>query len=145
MSVRVVNREAMVPYTDKQMYALVEDVASYPQFLPWCTGSELKSQNADELVASLTIGYAGLNGSFATRKELRAPKSMSMQLLDGPFSRLDGLWNFKPLGDAGCEVVLRVEFEFSSGIQDMLFGGIFQNVCNELIDAFVKRAHDLYG
>ena len=141
---RVVDRNAMVPYSAAQMYTLVDNVELYPEFLPWCTAAELQSRDTDELVASLTIGYGAFNSSFTTRNELCPPESMTMQLQDGPFRLLEGRWEFAPLGDDGCEVKLRIEFEFSSTLQDMLFGGTFESICNELIDAFIKRAHALY-
>lgn len=142
---RIVDRHAMVPYSADQMYALVDHVEAYPEFLPWCTASELVSRDEAELVASLTIGYGALNSAFTTRNELQPPTSMNMQLLDGPFNSLEGRWEFVPLGDEGCEVSLRVSFDFKNAMQDMLFGGAFETICNELIDAFVKRADDLYG
>jgi len=135
----------MVPYAPARMYALVDDVESYPDFLPWCTAAELIERSDSELVASLAIGFGALNSSFTTRNERRPPESMTMALQDGPFSQLQGRWDFTALGDAGCEVTLRVEFEFASAMQDMLFGATFEGICNELIDAFVQRAHDLYG
>ncbi|MCP4000323.1 MAG: type II toxin-antitoxin system RatA family toxin [Gammaproteobacteria bacterium] len=142
---RVVDRNAMVPYSAEQMYALVDDVDAYSDFLPWCTASVLQSRDTEEFVASLTIGYGALNSAFTTRNLLHPPSSMTMQLQDGPFRFLEGLWEFEQLGDSGCEVRLRVEFEFSSTMQDMLFGKTFESICNELIDAFVKRAHVLYS
>ncbi len=145
MSVRVVDRTAMVPYAAERMYVLVDDVEAYPEFLPWCTATELHSRSDSELVASLSIGYGALNSSFTTRNGRCPPESMTMELEKGPFKRLEGKWGFIPLGDEGCEVTLRVEFEFSNSMQDMLFGATFEGICNELIDAFVRRAHDLYG
>jgi len=142
---RVVDRNALVPYSAEQMYQLVDDVESYAEFLPWCTATELKSRDAQELVACLTIGYGAFNSSFTTRNMLEPPVQMSMQLLDGPFRTLEGLWGFRQIGEQGSEVTLRVEFEFSSRVQDALFGGTFETICNELIEAFVKRAHQLYG
>jgi ribosome-associated toxin RatA of RatAB toxin-antitoxin module len=70
---------------------------------------------------------------------------MTMRLRDGPFSQLEGRWAFAPLGDSGCEVSLRMEFEFAGAMQDMLFGGAFESICNEMIGAFIKRADALYG
>jgi ribosome-associated toxin RatA of RatAB toxin-antitoxin module len=142
---RIVDRNAMVPYSAEQMYALVDDVEAYPEFLPWCAASVLQSRTTEEFIASLTIGYGALNSAFTTRNLLRPPHSMTMQLQDGPFRLLEGRWEFEQLGDSGCEVKLRVEFEFSSAVQDMLFGKTFETICNELIGAFIKRAHMLYG
>lgn len=142
---RVVDRNAMVPYSAEQMFALVKDIEGYPEFLPWCTRSELQSRTDDELIASLTIGYGALNSTFSTRNQLQPPVLMSMELLDGPFHQLEGRWEFEPLDESACEINLRVEFEFSSRIQDLLFGGTFETICNELIGAFIKRAHAIYG
>jgi ribosome-associated toxin RatA of RatAB toxin-antitoxin module len=146
---RVVDRSAMVSYSAAQMYALVDDVEAYPEFLPWCEAAVLKSRTDVELVASLTIGYGPLNSSFTTCNSLQPPESMTMRLQDGPFSQLEGHWQFTPLrqgdGNGGCEVGLRVEFEFAGAMQDMLFGSTFENICNEMIGAFIKRADALYG
>jgi len=142
---RKVSRSALVPYRAEQMYALVADVRAYPEFLPWCTGAEVHSQTADELRASIGMGLGVLNTSFATRNELDPPRAMTMLLEEGPFRSLEGRWVFDELGESGCEVHLDVEFEFESRATDLLFGTGFEKICNDLIDAFVKRANDLYG
>jgi ribosome-associated toxin RatA of RatAB toxin-antitoxin module len=142
---RTVDRNALVPYSAEAMYQLVADVEAYAEFLPWCTSTELKSRDEQALVARLNIGYGAFNSSFTTRNSLNPPEQMTMQLLDGPFRVLEGCWGFRQIGDQGSEVSLRVEFEFSSAMQDALFGGTFETICNQLIEAFVKRAHDLYG
>jgi len=134
----------MVPFSSDSMFSLVSDVETYPEFLPWCTETKLLSRTEDELIASLALGYGSLNSKFTTRNRFAAPEWMTMELLEGPFSNLEGRWEFEALGDAGCEVVLRIDFEFSSQLHDVLFGATFEKICNDLIDAFVKRAHDLY-
>jgi ribosome-associated toxin RatA of RatAB toxin-antitoxin module len=142
---RTVNRTALVPFSNAAMFDLVCAVEDYPAFLPGCVGTELQSKTADELTASLAIGYGPLNTEFTTLNSFTAPDWMTMELLDGPFSRLEGRWDFQQLGDDGCEITLCIEFEFSSKVQDVLFGATFEMICNELIDAFVRRAHELYG
>jgi ribosome-associated toxin RatA of RatAB toxin-antitoxin module len=127
------------------MYKLVDDVESYAEFLPWCTRAELKSRDEHELIASLSIGYGAFNSRFTTRNTLQPPEQMTMQLLDGPFRMLEGRWRFRQIGEQGCEVTLRIEFEFTSAVQDALFGRAFETICNELIEAFVRRAHDVYA
>lgn len=144
-ALRRVNRSAMVPYTPAQMYALVEDVERYPEFLPWCTGSALHEKNDSELRASIDLGLGELKARFSTRNELQPPGRMTMELEDGLFRTLHGCWEFAQLGEAGCEVRLQVEFEFEGTVHNILFGAAFEKVCNELIDAFVKRAAALYG
>ena len=142
---RIVNRSAMVPYSAERMYALVDDVESYPEFLPWCAGATLISRTATEFIASVTIGYGPVNTSFSTCNTLQPPEAMTMRLRDGPFKQLEGHWSFTPLGDSGCEVKLRVEFEFAGAMQDMLLGRAFETICNEMIGAFTSRADELYG
>ena len=125
---RIVERHAMVPYSAAQMYALVDNIEAYAEFLPWCTAASLVSRTDSELVASLTIGYGAMNSVFTTRNELQPCSSMNMELLNGPFTSLDGRWEFETFGAGegesveGCEVRLRVAFEFASIMQDMLFG-----------------------
>ncbi len=142
---RVVDRNAMVPYSPQQMYALVDDVEAYPEFLPWCAGARLLDKSDTELRASLQIGYSGLNSTFTTRNELLPPACMTMELVDGPFKQLFGRWEFTPLGEEGCEVHLRVEFAFDSKMKDMLFGATFEGISNEHIEAIIRRARELYG
>ncbi|MBT8421918.1 MAG: type II toxin-antitoxin system RatA family toxin [Gammaproteobacteria bacterium] len=142
---RSVDRSAMVPYSAAQMYALVQDVASYPEFLPWCTRAEVHLQTDSEMQASIGLGLGALNSVFTTRNQLDPPERMTLELMDGPFRTLNGHWAFTALGDEGCEVALRVDFEFESTVHNVLFGAAFEKVCHDLIDAFVGRARDLYG
>jgi len=142
---RRVSRSALVPYSAEAMFSLVRDVEHYPDFLPWCSATELRSCSESELEASLTMGYGGLNSDFATHNEFQAPEWMTMRLVDGPFKSLEGRWEFDALGDEGCEVKLLVEFEFASMAKDLLFGATFETICNELIEAFTRRARELYG
>ena len=134
----------MVPFSAESMFDLGADVETYPEFLPWCTGAKMLSRDDAEIVATLTIGYGSLNTEFTTRNNFAKPDWMTLQLDEGPFSSLEGRWDFHPLGQDGCEVILGIEFEFSNAFKDVLFGATFESICSELIDAFVKRAHALY-
>lgn len=142
--IRRVNRSALVPFSAESMFALVADVPSYPEFLPWCTSAHVRSETDVEQEAAIGIGLGALHTEFATRNRLSPPTAMHLQLLDGPFSQLSGDWRFEEVGGDSCEVSLQLEFSFASRVQDGLFGTLFERVCNELIDAFVRRAHDLY-
>ncbi len=141
---RSVERQAIVPYTPAAMYGLVADIERYPDFLPWCEAARIVSRSDDEVVANLTIGLGALRTSFTTANTLDGPQALIMTLVDGPFSFLEGHWRFDALGDSGCKVSLDIEFEFASTTQDLLFGRIFESVCNDLIDAFTLRARSLY-
>lgn len=127
------------------MYALVVDVAAYPLFLRSCSGATVHSQDESSIVASLEFSLGGIKKSFRTRNDLQPGASMDIALLGGPFRQLAGGWRFEALGDDGCKLSLELEFEFSSAITDAIFGHYFEDICNRLIDAFSKRALELYG
>ena len=141
---RVINRSAIVPYSASQMYRLVEDVESYPDFLPWCSAAVLHWRDGDKLEGSVEMYRAGLRRSFRTRNLMRQDTAIEMTLVEGPFSHLAGGWRFMALGESGCKVSLSVEFEISSRTTNRLFGRYFEEICNSLVDAFVRRASEMY-
>jgi ribosome-associated toxin RatA of RatAB toxin-antitoxin module len=140
-----IDRSALVPYTPHEMFVLVTDAAAYPQFLPWCCGAEVLSYEHNEMVARLDFSVGGVNKSFTTRNCHQADFEVSIQLVDGPFSQLDGRWRFEPLGDQGCKISLFLEYDFSSKIVSMVVGPVFSQIANSLVDAFQKRAAEVYG
>ncbi len=142
---RKISRSALVPFSAHQMYALVEDVESYPTFLPWCSEAVLHWREGDLLEGSVEMNRAGLRRKFRTRNTMRENEAIDMTLVDGPFSHLSGGWGFKALGDAGCKVSLDLEFEFNSRMLDLVIGAFFEDTCNSLVDAFTQRAGDVYG
>ena len=142
---RKVSRSALVPFSHKQMYELVEDVERYPDFLPWCSDATLHWREGDRLEGSVEMNRAGLKRSFRTRNTMRQDEAIEMELVDGPFSHLSGVWLFKALGDSGSKVSLDVEFEMHSRTTDKLLGRYFEDICNSLVDAFVKRAEHMYA
>jgi ribosome-associated toxin RatA of RatAB toxin-antitoxin module len=127
------------------MYVLVEDVESYPEFLPWCGAAVLHWRDGDVLEGSVEMHLAGLRRSFRTRNTMREYEAIDMELVDGPFSHLSGGWQFKALDAMGCKVSLEVEFEVKSRTTNRLLGRYFEDICNSLVDAFVRRAGDIYG
>lgn len=140
-------KSALVPYPASTMYGLVNDVASYPLFLPWCGGSEILEQNEQFMLARVDIKKAGVNQSFTTENELMRDKSIKMQLRDGPFKTLQGEWLFSELKKGmvdGCKIELNLQYEFSNRFTAALLGGVFEPIANMMVDSFVKRAHSLY-
>jgi len=127
------------------MFALVADVRGYPEFLPWCTGAEVVSESGDEVVAGLEISQAALRGRFTTSNRLNRPDRMTMSLVEGPFSELEGEWTFEALGEQGSRIELDIRFKFTNPVKDMVLGAVFEQVCNRLVDAFVSRAGVVYG
>jgi len=142
---RSVSRSALVPHSAARMFALVDDVEAYPEFLPWCSDAEVLERSDTHVVARIEMRRAGLTKSFTTRNTLVAGESIDIELLGGPFRELSGGWRFKSLGEEGCKVTLELQFEFESRIVDSVFGAFFEDTCNSLVDAFTRRAAEIYG
>jgi len=139
-----VHKAALVPYSPEQMYKLVDNIQHYPQFVPWCVNGEELSRTEDAVRARLTFSGSGLQKSFTTLNRLHPHNMMEINLVDGPFDNLEGFWRFDS-HDQQCNVVLDLEFEFSSRLLAMMFGPVFNQVATSLVDCFVKRAHEVYG
>ena len=127
------------------MYALVDDIDAYDVFLPWCSKSSVLKRETSSVDASLEIKYSKLHKSFTTRNLNTPYTSIEMQLLDGPFKHLHGKWLFTPLGQDGTKVELVLEFEFANKLMDMTVGPVFSHIANSLVDAFTKRAREVYA
>lgn len=127
------------------MFVLVDDVESYPQFLPWCNQAEVHNRTEESVDATLELQKGALSNKFTTRNSRNEFESIGLALIGGPFRRLEGGWQFKELGDNGCKVTLELEFEFESTLVDMMFGSFFEDICNSLVDAFTKRAESVFG
>lgn len=140
-----IEKSALVTYTPEQMYLLVDDIDAYATFLPWCSKSQVVERTADFVEGELAISYSSLNKSFITRNVTTPHSQIEMQLVEGPFKHLRGLWVFTPLGNAGCKIQLNMEFEFASKILDMTIGPVFGKLANSLVDAFTERASKIYG
>ncbi|WP_419831883.1 type II toxin-antitoxin system RatA family toxin [Endozoicomonas atrinae] len=140
-----ISRSALVMYSAEQMYDLVSDIESYAEFLPGCAGGRIDRQEGEQLEATLEVAKAGLRHSFSTRNKMIPGKSIEMQLLEGPFKHLYGVWTFQPLGDDGSKVSLELEFEMSNKLTQATLGGLIGQMMNAMVDAFGKRAKQIYG
>ncbi len=143
--VRKVERSAIVPFSPAQMFELVADVESYPDFLDWCVDAQTLARDEDRLTGRLSLAQGPLKSEFTTRNQLDFPKGMTIELLEGPFNQLQGAWEFSALGDSGCRMRLVLSFEFANRATDLLLGAVFEQTCNRLVDAFVDRASAIYG
>jgi len=138
-------RSAIVPFTTHQMFELVNTIEDYPRFLPWCQSSKIISRTKEEVVATLEINWKGMHKSFTTRNLLYPYERMEINLINGPLKHMEGIWNFHSLDKQACKVLLDLEFEFAGGLIDRFFQPVFQHIANTLVDAFCKRAAELYA
>ncbi len=139
-----IERSALVVYSAAEMYQLVQDVPAYPQFLSWCAATEIHAQTAEMQKASLTVSVAGVIQRFTTINTLYADERIDMKLFAGPFKDLQGAWHFAQLGEDGCKVSLKLDFEMRSGPVATVFGKGFGKIADRLLDDFCKRADAVY-
>lgn len=142
---RKVSRSALVPWSPGQMFALVDEVERYPEFVPWCTATTVHDRGPGTVEATLELSRGGLRQQFRTSNYSEPGKFMRISLVDGPFRHLEGRWTFTSLGESGCKVTLDMEFELASRALDVLLGRFFEETCNSLVDAFTRRAREVYG
>ncbi|HET6608370.1 MAG TPA: type II toxin-antitoxin system RatA family toxin [Rhodopila sp.] len=134
----------IVPYAPEQLFDLVADVGKYPQFLPWCVAARVRKQTAEELVADLTIGFGPFRESFTSRVTLDRPHRVTVKYENGPFRYLNNQWEFSAV-PGGTEVSFFVDFEFRSRILQGAIGVVFNEAVRRMVNAFRKRARDVYG
>lgn len=134
----------VLPYSPEQMFDLVADVGKYPTFLPWCAGARVKSQTDTELVADLKIGFGPFREGFTSQVTLERPEKIVVKYENGPFRYLNNQWTFKA-HPKGCEVSFFVDFEFKSRLLQSAIGVVFNEAVRRMVNAFLKRARDVYG
>ena len=145
---KTVSKSVLLWYSPAEMYALVTAIEDYPRFLPWCDQSRLLSADAAGVTAEVGIAIGGIRQTFTTRNLLTPDSRVTMSLVSGPFSRLDGEWNFSPLGDGSqraCRVELKLNYGFANATLGRLIGPVFDKIAGSMVDAFVKRAGQVYG
>jgi ribosome-associated toxin RatA of RatAB toxin-antitoxin module len=145
-----VRRSVLLWYSPREMYTLVTGVEAYPQFLPWCDRAEVLESDAEGVTARLGLAYMGVRHAFTTRNQHVADRSVTVNLVDGPFSVLEGSWLFLPLGRPGgeeqaCKIEFDLRYTFASAALERVVSPVFDRVANTFVDAFVRRAEDVYG
>ncbi len=145
---KTVSKSVLIWYSAAQMYQLVTDVDRYAEFLPWCERARAVSCDADSMLAEITILFAGIRQTFSTRNRHVPDRQVVIKLVSGPFSRLDGEWNFVPVGSAderACKVELTLHYGFENAILSKLVGPVFDKIADNMVEAFIKRAKQVYG
>ena len=141
----MIDRSSLVSYSAEKMYALVEDIESYPHFLPWCSGADVTVREGTRTVATMHVNYHGIREHFTTDNVNEPGRMITMQLVSGPFRHLRGHWRFTPLAEDACKVEFRLEYEISSRLLERLIGPVFQHIGNSFMDAFVQRAEQIHA
>lgn len=145
---KTVNKSVLIWYSPEEMFALVTDVEKYPQFLPWCDHARVLERDEHGMKAEVGIALGGIRKSFVTRNTHEAGHRVKMELVEGPFSRLDGDWHFHPVGDGSqraCKVELQLNYGFDNRALAALVGPVFDRIAATFVDAFIQRAEQVYG
>lgn len=145
---KTIHKSVLLWHSAHEMFALVTDVQHYPQFLPWCDQGEVLELTPDGMMARVGIAFGGLRQSFTTRNTHVEDRQVHLNLVDGPFSLLEGHWDFQPLGDGSpraCKVTFDLRYGFASPALAKLVGPVFDKIASNLVDAFVRRADQVYG
>ena len=132
-------RSAIVEHSAAKMYALVEDIESYPQFLPWCTAVQVHERSPGRTRATLTVGVGGLSHAFTTLNENRPGEAIDMNLVSGPFRRFEGRWRFVALAPDACRIEFSLQYEFSSRMLGKVLSPLFDGIADSMVEAFVRR------
>ncbi|ELY4576212.1 type II toxin-antitoxin system RatA family toxin [Cronobacter turicensis] len=140
-----ISRTALVPYSAEQMYKLVNDVKSYPEFLPGCVGSRVLESSPSQMTAAVEVSKAGISKTFTTRNTLISNQSILMHLVDGPFKKLMGGWKFTPLTEDACQIEFNLDFEFTNKLIELAFGRVFKELASSMVQAFSQRAKEVYS
>ena len=141
----LVEKTVLIEQSAERMFELVDRCEDYPAFLPWCSHTEVKFRDAMKTVGTLHINYHAVKSSLTTENDKVFPSSMNIRLVDGPFRRLEGAWHFKALAENACKIEFQLAYEFSSRMFEKVIGPVFNNIANTFVDAFVKRAAQVYG
>ncbi|MBX3639139.1 MAG: type II toxin-antitoxin system RatA family toxin [Nitrosomonas sp.] len=139
-----IEKTVLVPYSAEKMFNLVDDVAKYPEFLPWCGGTTVIHLSESVTHATVNINYHHVKHSFSTENKRTPPVLIEMTLLNGPFEHLDGHWRFIPLSDDACKIEFRLHYTFSHKILEKLVGPVFHMIANSFVESFIERADAIY-
>lgn len=140
----LVEKSVLLPFSAEQMFVLVDNVAEYPQFLPWCGGTKVSVIDARKIRATVDINYHHVKQSFTTENVRVASQSIDITLLDGPFKHLDGSWHFISLTPTACKIEFKLNYEFSNKLLEKVVGPVFHYIASTFVEAFIKRAELVY-
>lgn len=140
----LVEKSVLLTFSAEQMFVLVDNVADYPKFLPWCDGTSVTVIDDSKVKATVDINYHHVKQSFTTENVRLAPQRIDISLINGPFERLDGSWHFIALAPSACKIEFRLNYEFSNKLLEKVVGPVFHYIASTFVEAFIKRAEDIY-
>lgn len=138
-------RSAIVEHTAEELYALVEGIEDYPQFLPWCREARVHARSATSTVATLTVGLKGLRYAFTTENANQPSSAIDLRLREGPFRHFAAHWRFTALGEHAARIDFAMEYEFSGRVISRALGPLFETIADTMVEAFKRRADELHG
>jgi ribosome-associated toxin RatA of RatAB toxin-antitoxin module len=139
-----VQKTVLIQHSASRMFALVDDVKKYPEFLPWCGGVDILKQDDQTTSATLHIAYHGIRQKFTTENHKKYPSLMEIKLKDGPFKHLEGVWRFIELSEDACKIEFMLNYEFANNILEKIIAPVFSHIANTFVDGFVARADVIY-
>ncbi len=138
-----ITRTALLPYSSLEVFNIVNDVDKYSEFLPWCANAKVLESNGNSLIARVDIAKAGIKQSFTTKNILVGGKSIQLNLVDGPFSHLEGIWEFTELNQNACKISLNLEYKVNNAIFNFALSALFEQIASTLVDSFCTRAKEV--
>lgn len=142
---RRIDKSVLIEHSAEQMFALVDAVEDYPQFLPWCGGTQVKWRDEQTTVATIQIDYHHVKQSFTTENSKQRPALIDMKLVEGPFKHLDGRFRFTELASNACKVDFQIEYQFSNKLLELVIGPVFSHIADTFVEAFIVRADRVYA
>ncbi len=139
-----IKKSVITPFTCEQMFALVSDIENYKHYLPWCPSSKVLQHDGNTIVGRADISYLKVSTHFTTKNINQPCSRIDMSLVDGPFKQLAGFWQFTPLGEHGCKIEFNLNYQFNNIIIEKVIGKVFEFVIKNIVDAFIKKAHEIY-
>ena len=139
------HKQVTVHYTAEQMYNLINDINAYSTFIPLCSSSEVHEEQDHKLRATIKIAKGKIGFEFTTINTMEKDRFIKMNLENGPFKTLKGVWQFTPTGTDECFISLHFDFDFSNKLLGIALGGLFKQLCDTMIESFRKQAAVLYG
>ena len=138
-----ISRSELVPFAPEQMFALVENVEAYPEFLPWCRAAKVLRRTEQGVIATLSVAKGKIQHSFTTENRNRRDREIEMRLVEGPFRSLHGFWRFEPV-ESGCRIAFNIQFEFANRLIAAGLSPVFKLITGTMVDAFRERAYCMY-